>query len=56
MNISKTQKMLKKCKINNFNQFYFFRVSLVAFTKFKDTADALKSTAKLIKGKLPKKL
>ncbi|EGR29221.1 hypothetical protein IMG5_160580 [Ichthyophthirius multifiliis] len=31
-------------------------VNLVAFQKFKDTTDAIKSTSKLIKGKVPKKL
>lgn len=31
-------------------------ISLQAFDKFKDTGDAIKSAAKIVKGKIPKKL
>ena len=36
--------------------YLLFRFSLLAFSKFEDTHDALAATSKLIKGKIPKKL
>ena len=40
----------RKCKI------LYIRISLEAFSKFKDTKDALKATNSMLEGKIPKKL
>ena len=47
--ISKRPKLHKNCT-------FFISVELEAFTKFKDTKEALKATATMLEGRLPKKL
>jgi hypothetical protein len=47
---------LTKNQQRNCNLIIFDSVRLEAFSKFKDTKDALAATSSLIEGKLPKKL
>lgn len=42
--------LLKNCN------YIYIRVKLEAFSKFKDTREAVKATSSLLEGKLPKKL
>lgn len=49
-NILKTRYQQKNCNLCDLS------IKLESFSKFKDTKEALKATASMIEGKLPKKL